>query len=120
VARATRKRSEEDEFRHLRQGTYLRNLFPRHFSELTGHDVCYSKLEDWRYEKEWRILQALGEGIDAGFKGPFGEPIIVFKVPPDCILGVVLGARSSKPTIAAVETALSNETLKHVRISRLS
>lgn len=114
------KRSDEDEFRHLRQVTYLRNPFPRYFSELNAHDVCYSKLEDWRYEKEWRILQALMDGIDTGLKDSFGEPIIVFKLPPDCILGVVLGARASKHTIASVEAALNKECLKHVRISKES
>jgi hypothetical protein len=112
------KRSDEDDFRHLRQVTYLRNPYPQYFSELTAHDVCYSKLEDWSYEKEWRILQDLRDGTDTGVKGAFGEAIIVFNVPPDCILGVVAGARASKGTLVAIETALKNECLKHVSLSR--
>lgn len=112
------RRSEEDDFRHLRRVTYLRNPYPQYFSELTAHDVCYSKLEDWSYEKEWRILQPLQDGIDTGTKGAFGEPIIVFDLPPDCILGVVVGARASTGTIAAIETALKNQCLKHVKLSR--
>lgn len=114
------RRSEEDDFRHLRRVTYLRNPYPQYFSELSAHDVCYSKLEDWSYEKEWRILQPLRDGIDTGAKGAFGEPIIVFNLPPDCILGVVVGARSSKSTIEAIESALSNQSLKHVKLSRQS
>ncbi len=112
------KRSVDDDFRHLRRVTYLRKPFPRYFSELNAQDVCYSKLDDWSYEKEWRILQFLLDGIDTGAKGTFNDPIIVFKVPPDCILGIVLGARASKGTTIAIETALNNQFLKHVKLSR--
>jgi Protein of unknown function (DUF2971) len=114
------RRSEEDDFRHLRRVTYLRNPYPQYFSELTAHDVCYSKLEDWSYEKEWRILQPLKDGIDTGAKGAFGEPIIVFNLTPECIRGVVVGARASKGTIGAIETALDSQSLKHVKLSKQS
>ena len=68
------KRSEDDDFRHLRQVTYLRNPYPQYFSELSAHDVCYSKLEDWSYEKEWRILQDLRVGTDTGVRGHLVNP----------------------------------------------
>jgi len=111
------KRTEEDDFRHLRKVTYQQNPLPQYFSELTVHDVCYSKLEDWSYEKEWRILQELRHGTNTGIKGVFGEPVIVFDIPPDCILGVVTGARASRGTIVSVGTALNNQHLNHVKLS---
>jgi hypothetical protein len=111
------KRTEEDDFRHLRKVTYLRNPCPQYFSDLTVHDVCYSKLENWSYEKEWRILQELRHGTDTGIKGAFGEPVIVFNVPPDCILGVVTGARASRSTIDSVKMVLNNRRLNHVKLS---
>lgn len=88
------RRSENDDFCHLRKVAYIEEN-PRYFSELTADDVCYSKLEAWSYEKEWRMVFPLYLGIDTKTSDKFGQPVIVFPFPADCVKEVVIGSRAT-------------------------
>jgi hypothetical protein len=90
-----KKRTESDEFCHLRKVTYIRDNSPRYFSELTGQDVGYSKLDGWSYEREWRILFPLQWGINTNLLDRFGQPVIVFPFPQDCLTEIIVGSRAS-------------------------
>lgn len=110
------KRSPEDEFCHLRKVTYVPSS-PRYMSELTGQDVAYSKLEAWSYEKEWRILFPLLNGIDTKLLDSFGQPIIVFPVPPGCITEVIVGSRAARDLYQKVLGTCTGR-LSHVTVSK--
>jgi len=88
------RRSENDDFCHLRKVAYIKEN-PKYFSELTADDVCYSKLEVWSYEKEWRMLFPLYHGINTGTLDTFGQPVIVFAFPAACIKEVIIGSRAT-------------------------
>jgi Protein of unknown function (DUF2971) len=92
----SQKRTENDEFCHLRKVTYVKDNCPKYFSELTGQDIGYSKLDGWSYEKEWRILFPLERGINTKLVDSFGQPIIVFPFPPECLTEVIVGSRAAE------------------------
>ncbi len=85
---------------------------------LTGitEDVFLCKSSHWSYEREWRIFRSL----DCAHKTcPDGKGGIchLFGFPPETLLSVTLGARSSSETREGVEQALAgNQFLKHVEI----
>ena len=89
------KRTENDDFCHLRKVTYIKENCPRYFSELTAQDVGYSKLEGWSYEKEWRILFPLQRGISTKLLDRFAQPIVLFPFPADCITEIIIGSRAT-------------------------
>lgn len=99
------KRTENDELCHVRKVTYVREDCPKYFSELTGQDVAYSKLDVWRYEKEWRMLFPLQRGIDTHILDSFGQPVIVFPIPEDCLTGIIIGSRASDELSGKIEMA---------------
>jgi hypothetical protein len=107
------KRSDTDEFRHLRKVTYADMSPPRYLGDLEGQEVFYSKLKEWEYEKEWRIIRPLEES-----SAHFGE-IYLFDVPPACIKGVVMGSRRSDSSAADLRAVLTaNPALRHVHVSQ--
>ena len=89
------KRSASDEFCHLRKVTYIKENSPRYFSDLTSQDIGYSKLDGWSYEKEWRILFPLQRGIDTNLLDSFGQPIILFPFPSECLTEIIIGSRAT-------------------------
>jgi hypothetical protein len=50
--------------------------------------LFFSKIEDWRYEKEWRVVRALEQCRRAG---PSGAPLFLDDVPIDHVAGVICG-----------------------------
>ena len=63
--------------------------------EVTVPEIFLTKGSDWQYEKEWRYLKYLNDA-DERREEPNNYPIELFRLPPKCIKGVILGCRRSK------------------------
>jgi len=56
-----RKRSEHDEFYHIRKVVYDKNRPYKPIADLTAQDTFLTKSDDWEYEQEWRMLVSLND-----------------------------------------------------------
>ena len=63
--------------------------------EVTIPEIFLTKGSDWQYEKEWRYLKFLNDA-DKRHETPNTPPVELFRLPPKCIKGIILGCRSSK------------------------
>lgn len=98
------RRSDQDEFRHLRRVLYRDTRPSAPLSELEGPEFFLVKSSHWSYEREWRILRALSEAQSVVPSEPF--PIHLFSFPRDTVTGVILGARTTEETENQVRTIL--------------
>lgn len=111
------ERSSEDEFRHLRRVIYREARPSAALTDFEGVDVFLVKSGHWAYEREWRIFRALSEAAVVYPGTP--HPAHLFRFPPSALQAVILGARSSAETAAAVIDAIrANAELSRVKIKR--
>jgi hypothetical protein len=111
------QKGPEDEFRHLRRVEYRETRPSASLTDFDGVDVFLVKSGHWAYEREWRIFRALRE---ANLVIP-AEPhsFHLFSFPPDALRSLILGARATSDTVAAVkDVLLANSNFKHVRLRR--
>jgi Protein of unknown function (DUF2971) len=112
-------RGPDDELRQLRRVTYAESLAPKYLLEATGDDVFYTKQKEWQREKEWRIIRSFDEakvkvGVDA-----YEMDIMLFAVPPACILAVVAGFKATASEVEQMKKILGkNPNLSHVRLKK--
>ncbi|MHB1143589.1 MAG: DUF2971 domain-containing protein [Thiobacillus sp.] len=99
------KRSDKDEFRHLRRVLYRETRPSMPLSQLEGPDLFLVKSGHWSYEREWRILRALSEATTIIQASPF--PVHLFPFPRPTILSVILGARVTDTSERAIRAALA-------------
>lgn len=105
------KMGYEDEFRHLRKVSYVDRSELRYLADLQGQDIFYSKLADWKYEREWRIIRPLQDS-----SAVLGD-VYLFDLPADSIKGIVTGLHANSESTAELKTILDrNPNLRHVRI----
>ena len=57
--------------------------------------IFFVKSLDWKYEKEWRYLKYCANA-DKRFKDSNNLDVNLFKLPPKCVIGVILGCYRSK------------------------
>ena len=57
-------------------------------------EILLIKDSDWKYEKEWRYLKHIDDA--AKLCGDPTLPVALFRLPPKCIMGVILGYNSSE------------------------
>lgn len=111
------RRSEEDEFRHLRRVVYRDSRPSAPLSEMEGTEFFLVKSGHWAYEREWRILRALSQADSIVSCQPF--PIHLFSFPREAVLSTILGARSTEQTGHLLRTILrSHEAYKSVVLKR--
>lgn len=111
------QKGPEDEFRYLRSVEYRETRPSASLTDFDGVDVFLVKSGHWAYEREWRIFRALRE---ANLVIP-AEPhsFHLFSFPPDALRSVILGARATSDTVAAVkDILLANSNFKHVSLRR--
>lgn len=111
------KRSEDDDFCHVRRVSYVSDNPTKYFSDLTAQDALYSKLEAWSYEKEWRMIFPLKDGIDTNTLDSFGQPIVLFPVPEDCLVEVIIGSRAAAETARRIQEVCEKPS-RRVSVSR--
>ena len=75
-------------------------------------EIFFIKGSDWQYEKEWRYLKNL---TDAHKKN--SSDVYLFRLPPKCIKGVILGCYSSiELTNKILELHRDNSKYGHLKI----
>jgi hypothetical protein len=111
------RRSESDEFRHLRRVLYRDARPSAPLSEMEGAEFFLVKSAHWSYEREWRIMRALSEAHSVVPCEPF--PIHLFSFPREAVVSVILGARSTEQTEHSIRTILrSHEAYGSVVLKR--
>lgn len=107
-----RRRSESDEFFHLRPVEYFDPL-PTYSSigELDGARMFCAKHADWGYERERRLLIPL-----SGDDDPDAVHLIAF--PRDMLSTVILGERSPKAIVEGICAVLEDPAYSHVEIKQ--
>ena len=80
--------------------------------------IFLSKSSDWKYEKEWRYLKNLTDAhkkiINAN-----SPDVHLFRLPPKCIIGVILGCYSSMElTNKILELRRDDPEFGHLRIQQ--
>jgi hypothetical protein len=106
---------EDDDFRHLRRITYVADRVPRYLLATTAQDYLYTKETKWGYEKEWRIILNFNSAASEVGKDDKGTDVLLFAIPPQCILSVTVGYNASPEFVEQVRTAIAaNPALSHV------
>jgi len=102
-----------DDLRHLVQVAYLENPHPRTWKQLNGPDVLYTKNAVWAYEREWRIIRPLKDGVEVS-PGKF-----CFDVPASTVRSMILGCRTSAGVELEIRASVAaNPSLSHVSFKR--
>jgi hypothetical protein len=109
------KKEDRDDLRHVRRVTYACSRLPAYLLEITGQDYLYTKEKKWGYEKEWRIIRNFNDAALRKGKDLTGTDILLFAIPPDCILSVVAGYMASRESVQQIRaTVAANPSLLHV------
>lgn len=113
------RRTNQDEFGHLRQVHY-RDVRPSaNLIDLNGTEMFLVKSKEWSYEREWRVLRPLKDAHD--IIDVNGEDIHLFQLPPDAIKTVILGTRASSTLADQARVAIAaNEQMSHIQVLRCS
>jgi hypothetical protein len=102
-----RRRSNADEFHHLRRVQYMdRTASDSSLMKLTGADIFLTKSSDWAYEREWRMIAPLGTDIN---HPPGDDEVVLVEFPPSAILEVIVGARSTTECRTALCRAVTED-----------
>lgn len=85
-----RKRSDTDEFYHLRKVEYVKDRPSNRVIELSGIELFLVKSDDWLYEQEWRMCAPLSDSDKTIEAEPY--PIHLFDFPKNSVKEIILGA----------------------------
>ena len=109
------KVTENDDLRHLRRVAYVVDRTPAYLLAITAQDYLYTKETKWEYEKEWRIILNFNGAACKVGKDNTGTDVLLFAIPPDCLLSATVGYNASHAFVEQVRTAVSaNPSLSHV------
>jgi hypothetical protein len=112
-----KKRTENDEFYHLREVVYLEKRPNKTMSNMSGVDLLLQKSNIWAYEKEWRFCGVLH---DSDYKID-SEPLNVhlFKFPKSIIQEIILGVNASSDLEQEMKLIIiQTHELSHVKLSK--
>ena len=111
------KIAEDDDLRHLRRMSYVDDRTPAYLLAITAQDYLYTKETKWEYEKEWRIILNFNSAARMVGKDNTGTDVLLFAIPPDCLMSVTVGYNSTVESVEEVRAALAaNTSLSHVRL----
>ena len=109
------KITEDDDLRHLRRVTYVADRSPAYLLATTAQDYLYTKETKWGYEKEWRIILNFNSAACKVGKDNTGTDVLLFAIPPDCLISVTVGHNASHGFVEQVRTAIAaNPSLSHI------
>lgn len=109
------RRSEHDEFGFLRPVDYRKDR-PRGILLDSIEGLFTVKSSEWEYEQEWRILRPLDQADEALPAEPFAFHL--YRIPAAAIKSVIIGARATESTKAAILAAA--ERLNNLPVYRAS
>jgi hypothetical protein len=97
--------------------SYVADRTPTYLLAITAKDYLYTKETKWEYEKEWRIILNFNSAARNVGKDDTGTDVLLFAIPPDCLLSVAVGYNASSEFIGKVRSLLAtNPSLSHVRL----
>ncbi len=112
------KKEDRDDFRHLRRVAYTSYRPPKYLLETVGQEVLYTKRKEWEYEREWRIIRNFNDAACEVGHDNNGKDVLLFAIPPDCILGVVVGYKTDRESAEGMRKLVAaNPALSHIRFS---
>lgn len=113
-----RRRSEKDEFYHLRQVVYEDRSSEGTLLEMKP-DILIHKSKSWEYECEWRMLAPL-EQANSKFTSPEGDEIYLYEFPASAVSRIILGLNSDEQLIHdTIEITKSNHAYSHILLSKI-
>lgn len=102
-----------DDLRHLAQVSYVQNPHPRTWKQVNGTDMLYTKTAAWAYEREWRIIRPLKDGVEVS------PGIFCFDVPADAVRSITFGCRTTPVLEKEIrDSVAANPALSHVQFKR--
>lgn len=111
------KRSEHDEFNHLREVYYTTDFPDKHINSLESIDVFLTKAIDWRYEKEWRIIKLLSDAdktLDLN-----NTKVHLFNIPSDAVCEIIIGCNANDDFTKEICNLVNQRTdLSHVKLKK--
>ncbi|EJS4021986.1 DUF2971 domain-containing protein [Vibrio parahaemolyticus] len=114
-----RKRSEKDEFYHLRKVQYLPYRPSKLMVDMNGTDMFLLKSNIWEYEQEWRMCAVLPEADM--IINTIDPAVHLFNFPADLIEEVIIGVNAKASLIEAIlRTIGENAELSHVKVKQAS
>ncbi len=109
------KITEDDDLRQLRRVTYVADRTPAYLLATTAQDYLYTKEAKWDYEKEWRIILNFNSAACKAGKDNTGTDVLLFAIPPDCVISVTVGYNAGHEFVEQAQTAIeANPSLSHV------
>jgi hypothetical protein len=109
-----RRRGPNDEFYWLRQVQYHEPTDNVSIMDLDGTEVLACKAPQWSYEQEWRMLALLSDAVEV-VQSPAG-PIHLFPLPPEAVVELIVGARSSATVRADAMLIHTDPRFRHVKM----
>ncbi len=111
-----RKRSEKDEFYHLRKVKYLQDRPSKTMDEMDGIDMFLLKSDVWEYEQEWRICSVLSDA-NTILESSHVPPVCLFNFPSEVVKEVIIGANASNEFIENIANLINQDPeFKHVKL----
>jgi hypothetical protein len=109
------KITQDDDLRHLRRVIYVADRTPLYLLAVSAQDYLYTKESKWEYEKEWRIILNFNSAACKAGKDNTGTDVLLFAIPPDCLISVTVGYNASHEFVEQVRAAIAaNPSLSHV------
>jgi len=91
----------------LKPVKYTENISGMTFDPSTQDNLFFSKLQDWSYEREWRIVSALSTMDSSNFSGE-NKKIHLHPIEPSIITRVICGWNVSPDNITSLKKELHN------------
>lgn len=112
------RRSEKDEFYHLRQVIYEDRQPSATLMEMQ-FDTFVLKNKSWEYEREWRMLLPLATASKK-FTTAAGDDVSLFDFPAKAISKVIIGLHTKEETISELVEVLSTSgEYAHISLARI-
>lgn len=112
------RRSEQDEFYHLRRVVYEDRQPSATMMEMQ-FDTFILKSKSWEYEREWRMLLPLTTASKK-FTTPAGDEVSLFDFPAKSISKVIVGLNTKDETVRQLVDILStSEEYAHIALERI-
>jgi len=112
-----RKRSEKDEFYHLRKVDYIKKRPSKALRQTNSTDLFLLKSDVWEYEQEWRICSVLKDADQVLDGHP--PKVHLFKYPQESVMEILIGANATQCfTDELLKIVKSDAKFSHVKIMK--
>ncbi|EIE9605329.1 DUF2971 domain-containing protein [Vibrio parahaemolyticus] len=112
-----RKRSEKDEFYHLRKVQYSDKRPSKSMMDMSPTEMFLLKSNEWKYEQEWRMCSVLTDASSVNEQ--ITPAAYLFDFPCSTVTEVIVGANADEALITSIHETLNSEPeFSHVKFKR--